>query len=174
MNSHIVALMLAVICFSIFANAQSNNPGKPIMINEQDEIDKVILHSFEHFDYLDILYKLKGHNDDTWIVLFYVDEDHHKYERDRVKALIFKDNPTFKYAEVNISEPNYAPIKQAIKFPQNTNERDFPMVLIMKNQKGKMAYGPGAPKMAADIIADMKKEEEEKAKAEAAAATKKR
>ena len=158
-----VLLFIAIIGFSYAADAGA----QPKYTNEADELDDIYLHSFEHFDYLDILYKLKGHNADTWAVLFYIEEDHHKEERDRIKKLIFKDNPTFKFAEANISKPNYAPIRQAIRFPQNAKAEDFPMILIMKEQVGQMVYGPGVTKKAADVIADIKaKEEAEKAAAQ--------
>ena len=161
-----VLLLIAMIGLTYAQTATD----KPKYTNEADELDDIYLHSFEHFDYLDILYKLKGHNADTWVVLFYIDEDHHKEERDRIKKLIFKDNPTFKYAEANISKPNYAPIRQAIRFPQNAKAEDFPMILIMKEQVGQMVYGPGVAKKAADVIADLKaKEEADKKAAEEAA-----
>ena len=153
---------LALLCFASFVKADDDNQEE--FKNEADELDSIYLHSFEHYDYLDILYKLKGHNTDTWIVLFYIDEDHHKESRDRVKKLIFKDNPDFKYAEANISKPNYAPIRQAIRFPQHATADDFPMILIMKNQVGQMVYGPGVAKKAADVIEEMKKKEEEEEK----------
>ena len=138
-------------------SAQDNGDQK--YTNPADELDSIYLHSFEHYDYLDILYKLKGHNEDTWVVLFYIDEDHHKDERDRVKKLIFKDNPDLKFAEANISKPNYSPIRQAIRFPQHATEKDFPMILIMKNQIGQMVYGPGVVRKAADVVADLKAKE---------------
>mmetsp|Transcript_16720 Transcript_16720/g.14635 ORF Transcript_16720/g.14635 Transcript_16720/m.14635 type:complete len:166 (+) Transcript_16720:13-510(+) len=158
-----ILLLLAVLCLT---QIKAQDAGSDEFTNEADELDSIVLHSFEHFDYLDILYKLKGHNSDTWIVLFYIDEDHHKEERDRVKKLIFKENPDFQYAEANISKPNYAPIRQAIRFPQHATSSDFPMVLIMKSQVGQMVYGPGVARKAADVVADMK-EKEEAAKAAA-------
>ena len=159
MNSSKVIFLLAILLFVSFiniVNAQNDEQNK----KTGDELNDIVLHSFEHFDYLDILYKLKGHNSDMWIVLFYIDEDHHKDTRDRLKKLIFEDNPDFRYAEANISKPNYKPIKQAIRFPQNAGPDDFPMVLIMKNQVGKMAYGPGVARKAADIVAELKQRED--------------
>ena len=172
MNSYLVMVLCIVMCIATIARAQKDAAGAqpPKPTNEADELDQIILHSFEHYDYLDILYKLKGHNSDTWIVLFYIDEDHHKEERDRLKKLIFKENPDFKFAEVNISKDNYSPIRQAIRFPQNANERDFPMVLIMKNQIGQMVYGPGVSRKAADVVVELKAAEEKKKQEEAAAA----
>jgi hypothetical protein len=164
MNSAL-SLLVVVLLFavSLAADPPANQP--PVPANEADELAQISLNSFEHFDYLDILYKLKGHNSDTWVVLFFIDEDHHKEERDRLKKLVFRENPTFKYAEANISKSNYAPIKQAIRFPQNATARDYPMVLIMKNQIGQMVYGPGVARKAADVVAEMKvKEEAEKQK----------
>ena len=158
-------LMLAIMPFSS-AQAADENADR----NEADVLDDIILHSFEHFDYLDILFKLKGHNSNTWIVLFYMDEDHHKSHRDDVKRLIFgtlsdEEKETFRYAEANISKPNYSPITQAIRFPQHATEQDFPMILIMRDQVGEMVYGPGVARKAADVI-----EERRQADAEAAAA----
>ena len=124
--------LVVVFALALLANlALTATPPPTVMMNEADELDLIKLHSFEHFDYLDILYKLKGHNSDTWIVFFYITEDHHKEERDRLKKLIFKTNPDFKYAEVNVSKPNYAPIKQVIRFPQNASAEDFPMILTI-------------------------------------------
>ena len=157
MRLSIFVLLLALIAFTTFANAQED---KKKFTNEADELDSIYLHSFEHFDYLDILYKLKGQNEDTWIVLFYIDEDHHKEERDRIKKLIFKDNPDYKYAEANISKPTYSPIRQAIRFPQHATAEDFPMILIMKNEVGQMVYGPGVSRKAADVVEDLKAKEE--------------
>jgi hypothetical protein len=166
----IALLLICTYIFPAFAAEPAKDPNAPPK-SEAEELEGIVLHSFEHFDYLDILYKLKGHDKDvTWIVLFYIDEDHHKDERDRIKKLIFKDHPDFKYAEANISKPNYAPIRKVIKFPTNANERDFPMILVMKNEIGQMAYGPGVARKAADIVdALIKKEAADKAAAEAAA-----
>ena len=171
LKSLIIACILMIAFVSQYAVAQNDGAAaEETPKNEADELDQIVLHSFEHFDYLDILYKLKGHNNDTWVVLFYISEDHNKEERDRLKKLIFKANPTFKYAEANISKSNYSPIKQVIKFPTNAGEKDFPMVLVMKGQVGQMVYGPGVARKAADVIADMKeKEEAEAASAEEAA-----
>ena len=157
MNSSMVIFCLAVLCFASYINvamAQDTSTTATVNSNEADELDKIMLHSFEHFDYLDILYRLKGHNSDTWIVLFYIDEDHHKDTRDRLKELVFKAHPDFRFAEVNISNPNYSPIKQAIRFPQNAGPEDYPMVLLMKNQMGHMIYGPGVAQRTADLIAE--------------------
>ena len=147
--------IIALVVLIAFVRVSDQAPeGARVLTNEADILDQTILHSFEHFDYLDILFKLKGHNSDTWVVLFYKSEDHHKEERDAVKRLIFADagNVNFKYAEANISKPNYAPITQAIRFPQHATEADFPMILVMKDQVGKMVYGPGVARKAADII----------------------
>ena len=149
-------------------DSKDSKDGKEDNRNEADILNDIKLRSFEHYDYLDILYKLKGHNEDTYILFFYVDEDHHKEHRDNIKRLIFKDNPDFVYVEANVSKPNYAPIKKAIRFPQNTKKSDFPMIMVMKKEVGKMAYGPGVAKKAADIVDAMKKAEEAaKKKAEA-------
>ena len=168
-----VAMCLILLSTSIRGADPAPNQAPPAPTNEADQLDLIVLHSFEHFDYLDILYKLKGHNADTWICLFYKDEDHHKEHRDNIKRLIFKDNPTFKYVEANISKPNYSPITQAIRFPQNAKNEDYPMILIMKNQVGQMVYGPGVARKARDIVDAIKaKEEEDRKKAEAAKAAK--
>ena len=168
LKSLIIACILMIAFVSQFSVAEepaaATTDDSP-STNEADELDKIVLHSFEHFDYLDILYKLKGHNNDTWVVLFYISEDHHKEQRDRLKKLIFKDNPTFKYAEANISKPNYSPIKKVIKFPANAGEKDFPMILVMKQQVGQMVYGPGVARKAADVLVAMKEKEEADAKA---------
>jgi hypothetical protein len=166
----IIALLLAV-SFISSVNAQAKPVEAPK--NEADVLDNIVLHSFEHFDYLDILFKLKGHNSDTWIVLFYKDEDHHKEQRDAVKRLIFGDekNKNFRYAEANISQPNYAPITQAIRFPQHATEADFPMILIMKDQVGQMVFGPGVARKAADIVLENRLREEQKKLDEQKAAT---
>ena len=175
MNSALSMLMV-VLLFAVSLAADPPASQPPVPTNEADELAQISLNSCEHFDYLDSLYKLKGHNSVTWVGLFFIDEDHHKEERDRLKKLVFRENPTFKYAEANISKSNYAPIKQAIRFPQNATARDYPMVLIMKNQVGQMVYGPGVARKAADVVADMKaKEEAEKQKQQqqqAAAGTK--
>ena len=167
MNSYLLILLIGVVAFSSLASAQAD-PNK-VYTNEADELADIHLHSFEHFDYLDILYKLLGHNSDTWVCLFYIDEDHHKEQRDRIKKLIFKDNPELKYIEANISKPQYAPIRNVIRFPQHASPDDFPMILVMKNKNGEMVYGSGVARKAADIIAAMKKKEEEE---KAAAANK--
>ena len=161
-------LVALLVCWA-HAEDAPNKKEEEAPKNEADALDKIVLHSFQHFDYLDILYKLKGHNAETWICLFYIDEDHHKNQRDDIKRLIFKDNPTFKYIEANVSKANYAPITQVIRFPQNANEADYPMILIMKNQVGQMVYGPGVAKKARDIVdANKAKEEAEKKKQEEA------
>ena len=155
----------AILLLLVIIGAIHARPAAPVVYqNEADELDGIYLHSFEHFDYLDILYKLKGHNSDTWVVLFYISEDHHKEERDRIKKLIFKYNPNFKYAEANISLPNYAPIRQAIRFPQNARAEDFPMILVMKEQVGQMVYGPGVARKAADVIAELSAVEDQVSK----------
>ena len=166
LSIYIIGLLLlcSTIRFSQAQDAQQDDANR----NEADVLDDIILHSFEHFDYLDILFKLKGHNSNTWIVMFYKDEDHHKTHRDDVKRLIFgaltdEEKETFRYAEANISKPNYSPITQAIRFPQHATEKDFPMILIMKDQVGEMVYGPGVARKAADVL-------EERRQAEAAAA----
>ena len=157
MNSSLLIVLLGLVAFATVVRADD----PPQFTNEADELDTIHLHSFEHFDYLDVLYKLIGHNSDTWIVLFYIEEDHHKEERDRIKKLIFKDNPELKYIEANISEPQYAPIRNVINFPQHAAAGEFPMVLIMKNKVGKMIYGPAVARRAADEVAEMKRKEQE-------------
>ena len=152
MNSSLLILLIGLIAFASVVKAED----PPQYTNEADELADIHLHSFEHYDYLDILYKLMGHNSDTWISLFYIDEDHHKEERDRVKKLIFKDNPDFKYVEADISKPSYSPIRNAIRFPQHATAEDFPMILILKDKVGQMVYGPGVARKAADIIDEMK------------------
>ncbi|CAI2381903.1 unnamed protein product [Moneuplotes crassus] len=159
MNSNVLVLLLGLVAFATVVRAED----PPEFTNEADELATIHLHSFEHFDYLDILYKLMGHNSDTWICLFYIDEDHHKTERDRVKKLIFKDNPELKYCEANISEPQYAPLRNVIRFPQHASADEFPMILILKNKEGKMVYGTAVAKKAADIIKKMKEAEEAEA-----------
>ena len=141
-------MVLAMLCLFSIARVQAQDENAqappPTPRNEADELDDIYLHSFDHKDYLDILYRLMGNNQDTWIVLFYKDGDHHKGQRDRIKQLIFKDHRDFKYAEANLSKPEYSPITQAIRLPQNAKPSDFPMILVMKNREGHVIHINGA------------------------------
>ena len=168
MNSSAQALIIGLLLLVSFVNVSfaADNSESDEQMNEADVLDGIVLHSFEHFDFLDILFKLKGHNNYTWVVLFYVDGDHHKTYRDDIKRLIFgqlseEEQDSYRYAEANISRPNYSPISQAIRFPQHLTADSFPMILIMKNEVGQMIYGRGAARLAADIIEQKKAEEAE-------------
>ena len=159
--------VLAVVVFCVYAEEATNLSGVPqYAADDPNNPDNIYVNSFEHHDWLDIMYKLKGHNEDIWVVLLYIDEDHHKTERDRLKQLVFKsDNPVIaahaadptkpgvNFAEANISQSSYKNIN--IKLPANADADDYPMILVMRKQKGTMVYGPAAAKKASSIVAKL-------------------